>query len=341
MLLDLLQEAAMKHPPYHLRTNKAVDRLLLVELLRALQPAPGTFSYYTLGGPFLEDLRVIDHYFPTAKLCSLESNGQTFNRQEYNRFISSNRLQLIRATLMDFLTHTYEPGVRDVFWLDYTDLRYSRFEEFQVVLKKVPSGSVVRLTVRAEPELDLESLQERVADDTATRIRQDMEKSFEEQFAKVLPHPASGAFASPAAYARMVQLMTRRAASVALDFAGSDRDFMHVHSSRYDDNTQMLSITGVVYDRTKAATTKRMLRAVRFADVDWPEPHQINIPALSAKERHRLERLLPVATGIDAGDALYAELGYHIDNGEAATKRQLAQYADYHREYPQFVRLAV
>jgi len=242
---------------------------------------------------------------------------------------------------MDFLTHDYEAGVRDVFWLDYTDLRYSRFEEFQVVLKAVPSGSVVRLTVRAEPELDLDSLQGWVADDTAARLREDMEKSFEEQFAKVLPHPAAGAFASPAAYARMVQLMTRRAASVALDFAGSNRDFMHVHSARYDDNTQMLSTTGIVYDRTKTVATKRMLHPVRFADVDWPEPHHINIPALSPKERHRLEHLLPVANGVNAGDALYAELGYHIDNGEAATKRQLTQYADYHREYPQFVRAAV
>jgi hypothetical protein len=241
---------------------------------------------------------------------------------------------------MDFLAHSYEPGDRDVFWLDYTDLRYSRFEDFQVVLKAVPSGSIVRLTVRAEPELDLGPLEDWLAEETVQQIRGDMERAFEEKFQKVLTHPIAGAFASHVAYARMVQLMIRRAASTALDFPGSDRDFLHVQSTRYNDNTQMLSVTGIVYDRAKATATKRMLHRVRFANFNWSEPHQINIPALTSKERHRLESLLPVAAGVDAGDTLYGELNYHIDNGEAATKRQLTQYAEYHREYPQFVRVA-
>ena len=61
----------MRHPPYHLRTNKAVDRLLLVELLRVLEANGGPFSYYSLGGPFLEDLRVMDH---TAVTLCRENN---------------------------------------------------------------------------------------------------------------------------------------------------------------------------------------------------------------------------------------------------------------------------
>jgi hypothetical protein len=313
--------------------------LLLVDLLRSLRPDPGRFNYYSLGGPFLEDLRVIDHFFPDAGICSLEKNRQTFHRQEFNRFTSIARLKLNNQTLIDFLTHSFEPSDRDVFWLDYTDLSYSRFEEFQVVLKAVPPGSVVRLTVRAESELDLSSLKDIVTEDILKKLREQMETSFEDQFARVLPHPVAGAFASSHEFARMVQLMARRAASIALDFVGSDRDFLHVNSTRYEDNTQMVSITGVIARRNEVQATKDMLKSVRFADFEWAkEPYQINIPALTAKERHRLERLLPVSAADDSGEVLYAELGYHIDNGEAATKRQLKQYADYHREYPNFVR---
>ena len=110
---------------------------------------------------------------------------------------------------------------------------------------------------------------------------------------------------------------------------------------RYDDHTQMLSVTGVVSKRTEIAALRETLKSVRFANFDWSKPDQINIPALSTKERHKLERLLPLDKEVEAGGALYAELGYFIDNSEAATKRQLAQYADYHREHPQFVRIAV
>ncbi len=173
------------------------------------------------------------------------------------------------------------------------------------------------------------------------RLRKEVETKFEEQFSKVLPHPVAGALATPEDYARMVQLMIRRAASVALDQPGSERDFLPVHSMRYDDHTQMLSVTGVVVNRQEIAEMREKLNAVRFANFDWAVPDQINIPALSAKERHKLEKLLPIENGNEAGAVLFTELGYFIDNSEAATKRQLAQYADYHREYPQFVRIAV
>ena len=95
----------MRHPPYQVRTNKAVDRLLLVEVLRHLQPRE--FTYHSLGGPFLEDLRVMDHYFPDMKIVSLESSEHTFKRQLFNQF--SSRVDLRRTTLNDFLIHSYEP----------------------------------------------------------------------------------------------------------------------------------------------------------------------------------------------------------------------------------------
>jgi hypothetical protein len=281
----------------------------------------------------------MDHFFPKMKLVSLESNLQTHKRQLFNQF--SSRLILRRSTLIDFLTHDYEPGERDVFWLDYTDFKYPRFEEFQVVLKAVPAGSVVRVTLRAEPEIDFELLQNRMAEGNLAEVREAMEKSFEEEFAKVLPHPAAGTFANPKEFARMVQLMLRRAASTALDVSGSDRDFLPVQATRYDDNTQMLSVTGVVCRRNEIQATRTFLTGVRFADFDWNHPNEISIPALTSKECHKLEHSLPVPGDQDPGEVLYSILDYMIDNTSSATKRQLANYALYHREYPRFVRVAV
>lgn len=337
--MSVTDELEMKHPPYHLRTNKAVDRLLLVQLLRALKFRKGEFSYYSLGGPFLEDLRVLDHYFPEASLCSLEANKQTYNRQQFNRFNS--KLRVENSTLMNFINYSYQPGKKDVFWLDYTDFKYSRFEEFQVILKKVPDGSVVRLTLRAEPEFDLAMLEQRLPVDAVNHLRVEAERSFNDEFSSVLPHPVAGPFAKYEEFATMVQLMVRRAASIALDVSGSTRDFLHVNSSRYDDQTQMLSVTGIVHSRSKTSSLRKLLATTRFSNFDWSPPDQINIPALSPKERHKLEHMLPVSAGADVGELLFNELGYHIDNGVNATKRQLSQYAEYHREYPGFVKVSV
>lgn len=328
----------MQHPPYHLRPNKAVDRLTFVDVLRPLGSDFREFTYYSLAGPFLEDLRVMDYFFPEMSLVSLESNDQTYRRQKFHQFNS--RIKLLPITLNNFISEEYEPGTRDIFWLDYTNLKYPRFEEFQVVLKKVPSGSIVKITLRAEPEIDIRLLENRLPDDTLIKIRQELQQTFEKEFYKVLPHPDAGAFATLKDFARMVQLMVRRAASIALDTPGSERDFLPIQSTRYNDQTQMLSVTGVVYKRDELEATREQFKKVRFLDFDWAEPTEINIPALSVKERFLLEHHLPIEQDKDAGELLLEQLTYKIANSENATKKQLSQYADYYREYPNFIRLS-
>ena len=328
------------HPPYHLRTNKAVDRLLLVNLLRELGGNCKEFTYYSLAGPFLEDLRVMSLFFPEMQLVSLESDSETYKRQKFHQFDS--RLTLRDKSLSDFITNCYEPGEKDIFWLDYTDLSYECFDEFQVVLKKVPPGSVVRITLRAEPELNTDALESYLSGDEIAVIRAKAEKSFEEKYQKVLPNPVpDGASSSFTAYARTVQLMVQQAASLALDTAGSQVDFLPVQSTRYNDNTQMLSVTGVICPRAQIDATREKLKSVHFVDFEWQEPTQINIPALSLKERFSLECHLPVPKDQDAGDELFKILQYCIASTETRSKRQLAHYAKCYQEYPNFVRITI
>lgn len=333
----------MRHPPYHLRTNKAVDRLLLVDILRHANKTKKRyekFTYHSLSGPFLEDLRVIDHFFPEMNLVSLERNTQTFKRQGFHQFNS--RINLKLRTLSDFLIHDYQPGIIDVFWLDYTDLEPIHFEEFQNVLARIPLGSIVRITLRAEPEVDIDLLKSRVPDEYLVQMQEEFERRFRNDFVKVMPHAVeAGAFIKVKEFSRMVQLMVRRAASNALDIAGSKVDFMPIQSTCYDDGTYMLSVTGVVYSRKEKTKTRKMFETVRFVDFDWKEPYHIDIPNLSMKERLFLERLLPINSKDDAGEELYKALGYMIDNGEKRSKQQLSHYSEYHRDYPNFIRIMI
>ena len=324
----------MRHPPYHLRVHKAVDRQLLVELIRKL--GAENYTYYTLAGPFLEDMRIMDQFFPRMKLVSLESSEHTHRRQLFHQF--SSRLDLRRKALQDFLLHDYDPGNRDIFWLDYTDLKYAHFEDFQDVLKRVAHGSVVRITLRAEPELDLSVFRDRLPEPTIEAVREEVERAFSSEFEKVLPNPPAGALASRSEFARMVQLMVRRAASTALDTGRSERDFLHVHSAIYNDQTQMLSVTGVVVLRTELEEMRVILSDLRFADFEWAKPFQISVPALSQKERLKLEDALPGDGNV--GEQLLDRLGYNIDETRKSSIKQLEDYAVYHREYPLFLRVA-
>lgn len=332
----------MKHPPYHLRTNKAVDRLLLVEVIRNLcsQSQLLNNTYYTFGGPFLQDLRVMDHFFPTMSLVSIESNKQTYKRQQFNQFCS--RIDLHNITFANFLTR-YEPSPNDIFWLDYTDLKFERFDEFQRLLRKVLPTTIIRITLRAVPEIEIGLLRSRLSETEIDRLLNVWQKGFEEEFDAIIPDDIDlrEAFDKRAKFANLVKGMVNIAASKALDFPGSKTDFIPVQVTRYEDHTQMVSVTGVVCRRGDEQNIRDRLQAIRFANFDWGSCDKIDIPDLTVKERLHLEAFLPTRSDEDAGEILHEALGYAIDNGERRSKGKLTQYATCHRDYPNFIRALI
>mgnify|MGYP000916650570 CR=1 FL=1 len=325
----------VKHPPYNLRTNKAIDRLLLANILMDLKIDDSKCRYYSFGGPFLEDLRVMDHFFPNMILTSLEKDTETYKRQDFHRFNS--RLQLKRMNFHEFLI-SYEPGIRDIFWLDYTNIKYEYFSDFMALLVKVPIDSVVRITLRAEPEFRLDYLIDKISNTEFHQIKSQLEADFINEFQKIMPVPPVSAFSNILDFSKMVQDMVKIAASRALDISGSKTDFMPIQCTRYNDNTNMLSITGIVYERSNISNIKKILKNVRFLNNNWCDPIEINIPNLSLKERLYLEKMLPVEEEVDAGELLFDTLKYCITDGQSQSKKELRNYADYYRDYPNFIR---
>src|SRR5258706_16377823 len=75
-------------PAYHLRTNKAVERLLFLELLRKLDGSLPRrirlYEYVSLGGPYLEDFALVHAAFKNRHMTSLEVNEHVRTRQVVN-----------------------------------------------------------------------------------------------------------------------------------------------------------------------------------------------------------------------------------------------------------------
>lgn len=65
----------------------------------------------------------------------------------------------------------------------------------------------------------------------------------------------------------------------------------------------------------------------------------INMPALSAKERMRLDELLPLDEHLaeNAAEHLKTQLGFT----PGATDGELLNYAKYYRQYPHFSRVII
>ena len=234
----------MKHPPYHLRVNKAIDRFLLVDILDILKRHCdiSNYTYYGLGGPYLEDCRLIHARCPEVQIVSIEGDNHTFKRQEFHRFTKN--LKLINEDFSDFFLD-FSSSNEAIFWLDYIDRGLKRFSEFSGVLGEVWENSVVKITIPAE------------------RDGQHL-KDFKEQYPKMLPpltsqydiYEASG-------LVKLLQDMLQLVAQQALRASGSV--FQLLNSSYYKDSSQMLSVTGIVCNKDKVSEIQQWFKDWKFS----------------------------------------------------------------------------
>jgi hypothetical protein len=138
--------------PYRLRPNKAVDRELFLSLLMRLAPKLSLekYHYVGLGGPFLEDFRLIHGRVGIAKMTCIETEEQVHKRQLFNRPIAS--IECVHKSLEDYLdeTNLESPAI---IWFDYTEPKgiTSQIERFARTIGTVPIGSVLRITLNANP----------------------------------------------------------------------------------------------------------------------------------------------------------------------------------------------
>lgn len=137
---------------YRLRPNKAVDRELFMSLLGRLSARLRLeqYSYIGLGGPFLEDFRLIHARIGIDTLICVESEEAVHLRQTFNRPIES--MQCVHARLEDYL-ETSEFNSPIVLWLDFTEPKtvVSQIEIFARQTCELPLFSVVRITLNANP----------------------------------------------------------------------------------------------------------------------------------------------------------------------------------------------
>lgn len=276
--------------PYRLRPNKAVDRELFLALLTRLAPNLGLqrYHYVGLGGPFLEDFRLLHSRIgigvkragrSVGKLTCVESDPDVHKRQRFNRPVAS--IRCVHSTLEDFLDQTTfsRPSI---IWFDYTDPsgRLAQIRRFASTINKVPLGSILRITLNAQPE-------PRPSDQAGTFDLQEWRRTrFIEQFGTFVP---SGIDASEMTLKRfgptLLQVLGLAVSREERYFR--DRRVVWALATHYADGQAMVTAALVVCSREDTATEKLVRGWEFFATPD--APHLLDLPPLSSLERLTLE----------------------------------------------------
>ena len=296
---------------YQLRPNKAVDRFVLMSALERLirVDTVSEYTYYGLGGPYLEDFKILHEKYGDMKMISIEENQEIFKRQEFHK--PSSNVYLENLELGEFISvHEFSDG-KCVFWLDFTDLNVPNFQRFGQLIRKVALGSVVKVTLRANAE-DFRDCRDCVDVDCDCNQHTNRGERFRSKFRSIMPDPNANPSRRVTEYGKLVQDMLRRSAEMGLK-GDPGTVFQPINSLLYRDSIWMLTVTGVVCEKVDVECVRELFENWEFANLDWIEPKQIEMPFLSNKERMRLDACLPGDGSIE--DILQDELGYLIGQG--------------------------
>jgi hypothetical protein len=317
----------MKHPPYPLRQNKAVDRFMLIDIIRQLEKFYdiSEYTYYSLGGPYLEDFRLLYDFCPTVKMVSIESDLDTLKRQKFH--LPCGHLELVLDEFTSFLANYDSNERKSIFWLDYIKLGFSEFSDYMTLLDRVQDHSIIKLTLRAEPKDYLDQNPEVVSQKL---------KAFQKEFEEILPSWTTVPSLTFEDHASLIQDMVRIASQKILPATGG-RILQPLSSFCYADSVGMYTFTGVVCSLEDAKKYRKQFSKWPFANLDWSKPKIIDVPFLSTKERLHLQKFLP-SRQRNKGRHLLKKLGYSIDNTDEMSATKLSHYADFHRYYPYFVK---
>ncbi|QDH68954.1 O-methyltransferase [Marilutibacter alkalisoli] len=335
--------------PYRLRPNKAVDRELFLSLLMRLTPKLGLekYHYVGLGGPFLEDFRLLHSRIgigrkkgsrTVGRLTCVESELEIHKRQRFNRPVAS--IKCVHSTLEEFLDQTTftTPAI---IWFDYTTPRgiALQIQRFAETVGTMPIGSILRVTLNADPgslgeppsgknlsvEVDGEASADRAHKPTKAEWRF---QRFNERLGKLVPSGVSADAMTFRKYGPTILRVLKLAVEKqALSFA--DRRIEWALATHYADGQPMVTAALVVCSREDSAAEKLIKDWEFYATPD--DPHRIELPALSSLERLTMESNSNVLRklGFDLAEVVDSRLG--VD--------PVAVFKKFYRLYPHFSRV--
>jgi hypothetical protein len=323
--------------PYHLRTNKFVERALLVELLshlNAVNPI-AEYLYVGFGGPYLEDFKILHQQFGMKHMLSLEIDEWVFRRQKFNLPYSC--ITCSHQSSSDFITNFDEvirpfgKNRRVLIWLDYAaaDALRTQLEEIRALTARLQPYDLLKITLNANPttlgqggdhSARLAELRDRIGDLIPEGVTEaDMVRA---EYPKVL--------------LKTVELVIKTASNET-----SDLMFQPLANYVYADTHQMLTVTGIVLPRGTHTAFLREARLKSMEEVittNWRGFHRIDVPYLSLREKLLLDGALSTRKK-NKEPALSVRKKLMLAATPDQTLKLIRSYAQFYRFYPHYHRV--
>lgn len=317
--------------PYHLRTNKFIEREIFCELLSHIAGWQkfDTYLYASMGGAFLSDFKLLHTKLGLAKMISLEKEPHVVSRQLFNRSTDLIKCELLEsAAFISQLDAYMQQYAADniIAWLDYANAnqRQEQIREFSSLLNKLGHNDIAKITLNCSAHTLYDQYKVSSLDEKQQMIYDNLQGQLGDLFdsQKFSPSQMNNTGVCSALIAAV-----RR---VSLDALEGDKANLvqPLAITRYQDGMhEMLTISLIILKREDLSSfmEETSIQSWPFFCSDWTLCKSIAIPELSFKERECVDDVISAHETITPQQVNYV-IPFSLAATEASSAKRIGDY---------------
>lgn len=325
--------------PYHLRQNKAIDRILFIDILHRINNYTNIseYLYIGFGGPFLEDFKIMHRELKIKNMISIEIDDDVYKRQLFNKPLSC--IKITQQNSRDFIDEFDFSKEKHIIWLDYTQPEYGdQLIEIQNLIERLNEGDVFKFTLNAN-SANLGN----PSDNNRNQLLKYRLDKFRDMIGSDfypldLNENNMGSKSFPKCILKSCENAIKKGSS-----AKNLTPYMLLYCS-YKDGQEMVSVTGILLNEKNIDIFKNKTRLSywRFYANGFLSENgnltKINLPVLSVKERLFIEAGLPSA---NEEEIINDILGFKLVANEADNNELIKNFIDYYKNFPWFAKISL
>lgn len=307
---------------YSLRPNKNVERKLMAGVLQRLMPdiPVDEFRYVGMGSLWFVDFVLLHRLLGIRDMVSVERD--LVDRARFNQPYECIVVQ--DGEMGAALKQLTLEGKRSIIWLDYeSGIEGPALEDLNYVCERVPSGSVVIVTVQARS-----SRLNNQRDPDGGQLTP--EEALRLYAGDLVPRPLPEHRLDQVEYRELISELLTRAVKHSLAASGRPERYYQLFDYTYRDGAPMVTVGGLIMNEPDATRIPwARLRATEGFVADGDAQQRIKVPVLTLKEKAALDQLLPRAGGLQTVD-VKGQCDITIQ------QEHLDAYSRYYLQYPVF-----
>lgn len=302
-----------KNIDFRLRTCKAIDRGLFLDLLDNLVSPKSSFSeycYISMGASFLEDFREIYRKFPISRMISFDMYPNTVLRQNFNRTIPSIEIQKMKSS--DFISNIL-PTIKEkkIFWLDFIrqDTFYEQFTDIYNTISVLRSGDIFKITLDSNVK---------AIDDKLSLRKDNFYRMMNSKYFEKKSYFSDDCFQNDIDFSSTLFNCIKSTIDTSIQ-SQPTLCWKTLSSFTYKDGAQMMTYAGIVLNKDEADNfITNSLKKWNFYRETWTKPEIIDAPALSLQEKFFIESNIHLSV-----EEIRKKLGYNLYSEEVQKEEDI------------------